>query len=68
MFRKKPPPGVVPYPVWIDQFDNREPDLSALVKRHAAVLAAIDRYRAAGLKVNNLWLMEVGLYRRTPWK
>jgi hypothetical protein len=58
----------MPYPFWIAQFDNLDPDLSDLVIRHAAVLAAIDRYRKAGLRVNNLWLEEVGLYRRKPCK
>ena len=57
--KAKPPVGITPEFIWRDQ--NPNPTLSQLLTRFLMVGEAITRYRAAGLKPREEWLVEIGI-------
>jgi hypothetical protein len=57
----KPPIGVTPRKLWSERYP--EPTLGDLVERYADVLAALERYRRAGVEPPAQWLDE--LFGRT---
>lgn len=61
--RQKPPRGVMPYDLW-DETVGYDPSLEELDDRYEAVFAALSRYRLAGLKPMDEWLVELGLVER----
>lgn len=54
----KPPLGVTPWWLWKEL--NPEPTVLDLFCRYRAVMAAVDRFRAAGREVKREWLSELG--------
>ncbi len=58
--RPNAPEGALPDYIWWKR--NPDPTLRELVDRHASLQAAVDRYRAAGLKPMQNWLHELGVW------
>lgn len=54
----RPPLGVMPWYLWIEEWPDHTPDLKSLLVRYMAVRAAISRYRKAGKTPRPEWLAE----------
>jgi hypothetical protein len=57
--KPKPPLGVEPDYIWSSK--HPEPGLQELLERYEAVLAAVVRYRKAGLAPLETWRIELGV-------
>jgi hypothetical protein len=57
MKRIRPPKGVLPYYLWIE--DHPDPTLEQELKRYTEVLEAVRRYREAKMTVSQKWICEL---------
>ena len=59
LFGSKPPIGIMPLWLWRDQ--HADPTLLEMLDRYCEVGRAVERFRAAKVKVPQEWLVELGV-------